>query len=103
FLALGWRLGFYREGWLGAMAEAGRLRLAAKPPPYPAGEGRGGGLPLNPVTGLRIVIIVAVLAAWEALAASGLLYRDVVPSLGAIGKALYATLSDPAFYFHLLT
>src|SRR5262249_18274671 len=75
--------------------EAGRRRLA--------GEGRGGGLPLSPVTGLRIVIIVAVLAAWEALAASGLLYRDVVPSLGAIGKALYATLSDPTFYFHLGT
>ena len=36
---------------------------------------------LRPVTALRIVIIVAVLAAWEALAASGLLYRDVVPSL----------------------
>src|SRR5262249_26841252 len=67
------------------------------------GEGGGGGLPLSPVTGLRIVIIVAVLAAWEALAASGLLYRDVVPSLGAIGKALYATLSDPTFYFHLGT
>ena len=38
---------------------------------------------LHPVTALRIVIIVTVLAAWEALAASGLLYRDVVPSLAA--------------------
>src|SRR5262249_58173132 len=103
FLALGWRLGFYREGWLGAMAEAGRGRLAANPPPSPAGGGGGGALPLNPVTGVRIVIIVAVLAAWEALAVSGLLYRDVVPSLGAISKALYATLADPTFYFHLGT
>ena len=35
----------------------------------------------HPVTALRIVIIVTVLLAWEALAQSGLLYRDVVPSL----------------------
>ena len=52
---------------------------------------------------LRILIIVAVLAGWEGLAASGLLYRDVVPSLGAIGKALIATLREPAFYLHLGT
>jgi ABC-type nitrate/sulfonate/bicarbonate transport system permease component len=52
---------------------------------------------------LRIVIIVTVLGAWEALAASGLLYRDVVPSLLAIGRALYVTLSDKNFYWHLYT
>ena len=55
------------------------------------------------MTRLRIAIIVAVLAFWEALAASGLLYRDVVPSLVAIGKALYVTLADATFYFHLYT
>ena len=55
------------------------------------------------MTRLRIVIIVAVLVVWEALAASGLLYRDVVPSLVAIGKALYVTLADATFYFHLYT
>jgi ABC-type nitrate/sulfonate/bicarbonate transport system permease component len=32
-----------------------------------------------------------------------LLYRDVVPSLVAIGRSLYQTLSDPTFYFHLYT
>jgi ABC-type nitrate/sulfonate/bicarbonate transport system permease component len=61
------------------------------------------GLPITPVTALRIIIVVAMLVAWEALAASGLLYRDVVPSLGAIGKALYVTLADPTFYFNLGT
>src|SRR5262249_2773155 len=77
-----------------AMAETGRLRLSA---PRPLG------LPLRPVTALRIAIIVAVVVIWEAVSASGWLYRDVVPSLAAIGKALYATLSDPSFYFHLGT
>src|SRR5262245_16628086 len=76
------------------MAETGRLRLSAARPL---------GLPLRPVTALRIAIIVAVVVIWEAVSASGWLYRDVVPSLAAIGKALYATLSDPSFYFHLGT
>jgi ABC-type nitrate/sulfonate/bicarbonate transport system permease component len=57
----------------------------------------------HPVTALRIAIIVGVLAFWEGLARSGLLYRDVVPSLVAIGRALVETLSDPEFYFHLYT
>jgi NitT/TauT family transport system permease protein len=74
---------------------------------------------LRPVTVLRVAIIVAVLASWEALAASGLLYRDVVPSLVAIGKALFnlltvpdmpvqidlfrinSTITIPAIYWHL--
>ena len=75
------------------MAEAGRLNLPAR---------RAGAL-ISPVTALRLVIILAVLAAWEALAASGLLYRDVVPSLGAIAAALYRTIADATFYEHLGT
>ena len=47
------------------------------------------------MTALRIAIIVTVLVAWEALAASGLLYRDVVPSLVAIGKALFNLMTVP--------
>jgi NitT/TauT family transport system permease protein len=75
------------------MAEAGRLTIPArKPAPI-----------LHPVTALRIAIIVTVLAAWEGLAASGWLYRDVVPSLVAIGGALYHTLADATFYWHLGT
>jgi NitT/TauT family transport system permease protein len=76
------------------MAQAGRLTL-------PAAQPRG--LPLRPVTAVRIMIIAAVLVGWEVLARSGLLYRDVVPSLPAIAKALVLTLRDPAFYFHLGT
>jgi len=76
------------------MVEAGRLTATA-------GRPRRG--LLHPVTALRVGIIVAVLASWQLLSASGLLYRDVVPSLAAIALALYATLSDPSFYFHLAT
>jgi ABC-type nitrate/sulfonate/bicarbonate transport system permease component len=50
---------------------------------------------LQPVTWLRIAIIVLVLLVWEAVAASGLLYRDVVPSLIAIGKSLFELLAFP--------
>jgi NitT/TauT family transport system permease protein len=76
------------------MAEAGQLTATT-------GKPRRGFL--RPVTALRVAIIVAVLASWELVAASGLLYRDVVPSLVAIAGALYKTLSDPTFYFHLAT
>ncbi|MGZ3411367.1 MAG: ABC transporter permease [Xanthobacteraceae bacterium] len=55
----------------------------------------------NPVLRLRIAIIIAVLVLWEATAASGLLYRDVVPSLLAIGGALVKLVMTPEFYFHL--
>ena len=76
------------------MAETGRLTLPAA---------QSSRLLLHPVTALRVAIIVAVVVVWEAVSASGLLYRDVVPSLIAIGKALYLTLRDGSFYFHLGT
>jgi NitT/TauT family transport system permease protein len=76
------------------MAETGRLTLPAHKPMR---------LPFSRVTQLRILIIVAVVVIWELISVSGWLYRDVVPSLWAIGKQLYATLADPTFYFHLYT
>jgi len=72
------------------MADTGRLSL---PAPTPAWAG--------PVTLVRVAIIVAVLVLWEGVARSGLLYRDVVPSLAAIGAALAALLATPDFYRHL--
>jgi NitT/TauT family transport system permease protein len=57
----------------------------------------------HPVPALRIALVAGVVLGWEALAQSGLLYRDVVPSLFRIGRALYSTLVDPTFYFHLST
>jgi NitT/TauT family transport system permease protein len=50
---------------------------------------------------LRVAIVGAILGGWEALAASGLLFRDVVPSLVAIGKALGRLLANPEFYGNL--
>jgi ABC-type nitrate/sulfonate/bicarbonate transport system permease component len=67
------------------MAEAGRLTLPRTAPRRL----------LQPVTLLRLAIIAAVLVCWEALARSGLLYQDVVPSLFAIAKALLVALSEP--------
>jgi ABC-type nitrate/sulfonate/bicarbonate transport system permease component len=53
------------------------------------------------VAALRIAIVATLLAAWEALAASGWLFRDVVPSLGAIGAAILRLLANPDFYANL--
>ena len=53
------------------------------------------------VIGLQVAIIATVLIAWESLAASGLLYRDVVPSLTAIGRAIGRVLANPDFYGNL--
>ena len=50
---------------------------------------------------LRVVFVVVALGTWEALSASGLLFRDVVPSLPAIGRALAKVLSSPEFYANL--
>lgn len=72
------------------MAETGRLsapRFVASWAPLWVRE--------NPVTALRIFIVVTVLLVWEAVAQSGLLYRDVVPSLAKIGSALFALLTVP--------
>ena len=48
-----------------------------------------------------MAIIVAVVVVWELASASGLFYRDVVPSLLAIGRALLAVVANPEFYGHL--
>jgi NitT/TauT family transport system permease protein len=56
---------------------------------------------LSPVTMLRIVIILTVLAVWEFLSHSGWLYRDVVPSLLAIGRAIADLLLHGEYYFNL--
>ena len=50
---------------------------------------------------LRLAIIVGVLLLWQAVALSGLLFRDVVPGLGAIATALVRLLGAPDFYSNL--
>ena len=70
------------------MAETDRLTRASAPP-------------VSPVTLLRVAIILGVLALWEFLAHSGWLYRDVVPSLLAIGRALYGLLASSDFWSNL--
>jgi ABC-type nitrate/sulfonate/bicarbonate transport system permease component len=53
------------------------------------------------VAALRIAILVALLASWEIVARSGWLFRDVVPTLPVIGRAVLRMLADPAFYANL--
>ena len=57
--------------------------------------------PIGAVGLLRVAIILTVVVIWETMSRSGLLYRDVVPSLAAIGLALFDLLSHPSYYFHL--
>jgi ABC-type nitrate/sulfonate/bicarbonate transport system permease component len=57
--------------------------------------------PIGPVGLLRLAIILALVVIWETMSRSGLLYRDVVPSLVAIGLALFDLLGHPPYYFHL--
>jgi NitT/TauT family transport system permease protein len=68
---------------------------------------------LSPVTRLRVLILVTILVIWEATAASGLLLREVVPSVVTVGRSLIELLfhpdlkvagtgiTIPAFYWHL--
>ncbi len=92
------------------MAQTGRLS---------ADPARAGGWQAMPerrrVLLLRIAIVTGLVALWEAVAASGLLFRDVVPSLVTVGRALVqllfvpnatvhafgAELAIPDFYRHL--
>ena len=53
------------------------------------------------VTAVRIAIIATILATWEALAASGWLFRDVVPPLAIIAKAVGRLLGTNDFYANL--
>ncbi len=49
----------------------------------------------------RLVLLVVILASWELLARSGLLYRDVVPSLLLIAREFVGLFVDPTFYANL--
>jgi ABC-type nitrate/sulfonate/bicarbonate transport system permease component len=50
---------------------------------------------------VRITIVALLLAGWEALAHSQLLFRDVVPPLAAIGRAIAQLLASGDFYANL--
>ncbi len=50
---------------------------------------------------LRVAILGAMLLLWEAVAASGLLFRDVVPSLVTIALALARLVANADFYQNL--
>ena len=72
------------------MAETGRLRQPAAASPL-----------IGPVALLRAAIVLALLAIWEFLAHSGWLYRDVVPSLVSIARAIVDLLLHQEYYYNL--
>ncbi|HWD16224.1 MAG TPA: ABC transporter permease subunit [Casimicrobiaceae bacterium] len=53
------------------------------------------------VFAVRAAIVVAVLALWDIVARSGWLFRDVVPTLAVIARAIVRLLADPGFYANL--
>jgi ABC-type nitrate/sulfonate/bicarbonate transport system permease component len=77
------------------MAETGRMSSVG-----PARAGSSGGW-FDAVAMVRLGLVVFTLATWEALAASGLLYKDVVPSFVRIAQALWGVVASPAFYSNL--
>ena len=50
---------------------------------------------------IRIGILLGLALLWEAVSRSGLLFRDVVPSLLAIGASIWKLLINPVFYANL--
>lgn len=63
---------------------------------------RTGGMTLRrQVLLLRIALLAGLLGIWEAAAASGLLFRDVVPSLLTIGRSLFELLAVPDFQWEV--
>jgi ABC-type nitrate/sulfonate/bicarbonate transport system permease component len=52
---------------------------------------------------IRLVALAMITGIWEAAAQSGLFYRDVIPSLVAIGGALVRLVADGEFYHHFWT
>jgi NitT/TauT family transport system permease protein len=52
-------------------------------------------------TRARLIAAIAIMVAWQVLASSGLLFRDVVPPLWRIAGALAITLTNPVFYANL--
>jgi len=55
----------------------------------------------SPVLAARLLAAALLLATWQALAVSGLLFRDVVPGLDLIALALARTLFGTAFWSNL--
>ncbi len=50
---------------------------------------------------IRIMLLLVIAGGWEALSRSGLLFRDVVPSIFSIWASMWKLLGTPAFYVNL--
>lgn len=52
----------------------------------------------GPVLLVQIAIVILLVVVWESVAASGLLFRDVVPSIVTIARAFLNLFREPTFY-----
>lgn len=66
-----------------------------------AAEGRTGRRFGSVKARIQIGTLLGVWALWDAMAWSGLFYRDIVPSSVTVTKALVRHLADAEFYWHL--
>lgn len=80
------------------MAETGTLKGGGAPAATPARAGAGTG---RAVLAIRVGAVVLVLAAWEAMAQSGLVVRDIIPPVSNILLAAVGLLGSPEFYVNL--
>lgn len=50
---------------------------------------------------VRAATVIVVLIVWEAMARSGLFYKEVIPVVASIAQAMAFEVADPEFYGHL--
>ena len=79
------------------MAATGQV----KNPTATMGWARAGRSPSRSTNLIRIGLLLGMGLSWEALSRSGLLFRDVVPSLVSIWAAIWKLVINPAFYANL--
>lgn len=84
------------------MAETGQLTETRAEAPAPGRTRRDRARDdARSVLMIRLLAVALVVGAWEAMAQSGLVVRDIIPSVVKIGWAIGQLLITPAFYWHL--
>ena len=79
---------------------AATAELKARPLPV-SGWGQTTPVSARTTNMLRVGILLGIALVWESVSRSGLLFRDVVPSLLAIGASIGKLLANPVFYSNL--
>ena len=78
-----------------------RMRDPIRKPLASRGWNPAGPVKNRDVNAIRIGVLLGAALLWEGVSRSGWLFRDVVPSLGAIGVSIIKLLGNPAFWGNL--